>query len=167
MSTHLEPKPQRRRGLVPLNQVRPRPVHSQELGADLVLQTALFWPITAAVLPSFAQDKCLRHLRERRCWDVPSAHRANREFFSSYSASQQQTTGSGFTEARDERKKGSRRFRKQKGKPGERNGKILRCGLPRSGFCSLDELIFLDILAVTETNTPILFFERLKKENRF
>lgn len=30
--------------------------------------------------------------------------------------------------------------------------------LPRSGFCSPEELIFREILAVTETNTPILFF---------
>lgn len=34
--------------------------------------------------------------------------------------------------------------------------KVISFGLPRSGFCSLDELIFRDILAVTETNTPIL-----------
>lgn len=58
--------------------VRPRLVHSQELGADLVLQTPAFRLILAAALPSFTQQFCFLHMRERRRLDLSSAHSANK-----------------------------------------------------------------------------------------
>jgi len=43
--------------------------------------------------------------------------------------------------------------------------KVISFGLPWSGFCSLDELIFRDILAVTETDTPSFFEEGIMTKN--
>ncbi len=67
------------------DQVRPRLVHSQKLGTDLVLQTPPLWLILAAALCSFMQQKRFLHVRERHRWNFPSAHSANREFVSKYS----------------------------------------------------------------------------------
>ena len=58
--------------------VRPRLVHSQELGADLVLQTALFGLILAAAFLSFKQQFCFLNLRECHRWGLSSAHSANK-----------------------------------------------------------------------------------------
>lgn len=65
-------------------------VHSQKLGADLVLQTPPFWLIRAANLHSFAQGKRFLHVIARLPWTFSSAHNANRELFSTYSTSQQE-----------------------------------------------------------------------------
>lgn len=62
------------------DQVRLWLVHSQELGADLVLQMAPFWLILAAAFPSSTQQKRFLHVSERHRWNLSSAHSANREF---------------------------------------------------------------------------------------
>lgn len=43
---------------------------------------------------------------------------------------------------------------------------VINLGLPISGFCSVGELIFRDILAVIETNIPP-FFRKIITKNRF
>lgn len=73
------------------DQVRPWLVHSQELGAELVLQTPPFWLIVAAALPSFTQEKRFLHVKEWHRWNLSTAQSANREFFSTYSTSQQES----------------------------------------------------------------------------
>lgn len=66
-------------------------VHSQEFGSDRLRQTRQI-PlrfVADVAMTSFTQDNCLLNTRGRHRRDLSSTHSANREFFSTYSASQQ------------------------------------------------------------------------------
>lgn len=69
--------------------VRSQPVHSREFGSDRLRQMFPLRFVADVVMTSFTQDNCLLNTRGRHRWDLSSTHSANREFFSTYSASQQ------------------------------------------------------------------------------
>lgn len=69
--------------------VRWQAVHSQEFGSDRLRQMLPLRFVADVAMTSFTQDNCLLNTRGRHRRDLSSTHSANREFFSTYSASQQ------------------------------------------------------------------------------
>ena len=99
-------------------------------------------------------------MRERHRWVFSSVYSANRDRVSTYSSTSQETHIK-INILLDNKHKyleiQINMIQVTEGTPvgkckGSEKLKFSSFGLPRSGFCSPDELIFRDILAVTETN---------------
>lgn len=106
--------------------VRWQAVHSQEFGSDRLRQMLPLRFVVDVAMTSFTQDNCLLHTRGRHHWDLSSTHSANREFFSTYSASQQKIQISHRNEVHSQRFFTQRQQKPQvtKGKPGRQMLKL-------------------------------------------